>query len=87
MGELVQLPLPHGSYDYLSLTMRYIANEGWSLTAIHRHYGEKSPCPGTDLYVGLSLDELVDLASSVVAVAHERFLLDGSGCHPQLPLW
>lgn len=86
MGDLVRLPLDHGSLSYVSVMCSHVRHCGWTVRVWHRHEGESDLCEPHTEYEGLTVDELVDVVASTLACVDERFVRDGEGCHAQPPL-
>lgn len=80
-GEQLVLPLPRGSYEYMSfnLTRDYLGY--WRIVALHRHAGETDVCLPPAIYEGLELHEALDVLLSTVTNANGRFKVDATGCH------
>lgn len=73
-----------GSMKRVTLIATYEGLFGWRLKATHQHEGDDQGCPYKPTYEGLTLGELLDVATSTLIEVNSRFTWDStdSSCHP-----
>jgi hypothetical protein len=84
-NNVIQLPLGLGSLRYLSLTVSRVEwTRSWTLRFVHIHDSQRTiECP-TEMYEGLALTEVLDVACSLLAAANEDYEQGDDGyCRPR----